>query len=140
MKKQESTKAERKNDWASNGLQLLKGGVVGCVLATGMLFLCALLVSKGIVQEPYMDGCTLLSCVMGAVVGGFVAVRSIATRQLPVGLGVGLVQSILLFLMGVLVFGGVSTEWNGLRIACACLCGGAIAGVLTRKPKKNKRR
>ena len=72
--------------------------------------------------------------------GGCFAVRRVGRHSLPVGLGVGAVLFLLLLTAGFIAFDGASIANGGAGILCACLCGGAIPGLLARKPKKKRRR
>ena len=72
--------------------------------------------------------------------GGGYAVRKVGRRSLLVGLGVGAVLFLLLLTAGLIVYQGASIANGGAGILCACLCGGAIPGLLGRKPKKKRRR
>ena len=60
--------------------------------------------------------------------------------SLLAGLGVGVVLFLLLLTAGFIVYQGASVANGGAGILCACLCGGAIPGLLGRKPKKKRRR
>ena len=59
---------------------------------------------------------------------------------LRVGPGGGAVLFLLLLTAGLLVYDGATVANGGLGILCACLCGGAIPGILGRKPRKKRRR
>ena len=60
--------------------------------------------------------------------------------ELLAGLGVGIVLFLLLLTAGLIAYKGTSIANGGAGILCACLCGGAIPGLLARKPKKKRRR
>ena len=85
-------------------------------------------------------GAVLAVCVLGALVGGTYAVRRVGGRSLLTGLGVGAVLFLLLMTAGLIAYVGASIAIGGAGILCACLCGGAIPGLLARKPKKKRRR
>ena len=68
------------------------------------------------------------------------AVRHVEGRSLLAGLGVGVVLFLLLLTAGFIVYQGASVANGGAGILCSCLCGGAIPGLLGRKPKKKRRR
>ena len=74
------------------------------------------------------------------MVGGVSAVRRLGRHALLGGPGVGAVLFLLLLTAGLLVYDGATVANGGLGILCACLCGGAIPGILGRKPRKKRRR
>ncbi len=140
MKKKERRTEDPGSQWISTMCEVLKGGVLAGVVTILALLLCAVLVSAGTLPVSGMYGAVLAVCVLGARAGGTWAVRNTAGRSLPVGLGVGAVLFLLLLTAGLLVYDGASIANGGAGILCACLCGGAIPGLLARKPKKKRRR
>ncbi len=140
MKKRDRKQEEAASPWINVMCEMLKGGVLAGVVAMAALLLCAALVSAGLLRESWMDGAVLAVCVTGAAVGGLYAVLKIRSRPLLAGPGVGIVLFLLLLTAGLLAYGTASLEQGGVGVLCACLCGGAIAGILGRKPKKKRRR
>lgn len=138
--KREKRQEEAGSQWIETMCELLKGGVLAGVVTILALLACAVLVSSGLLRERWMAGAVLAVCVIGAFAGGTYAVRAIGGRALFVGLGVGLVLFLLLLTAGLLAFETASLEQGGVGICCACLCGGAISGMLGRKPKKKRKR
>ena len=126
--------------WLNAMCEVLKGGVLAGVTAIAALLLCAVLVSTGVLPVGAMEGAVLAVCVLGALVGGVYAVGRVGVLPLLVGPGVGVVLFLLLLTAGFLVYDGASVERGGLGILCTCLCGGAIPGLLGRRPKKKRRR
>ncbi len=140
MKKKGRKQEEPGSPWVSAMCILLKGGVLAGVVAMAALLLCAALVSAGLLRERWMDGAVLAVCVAGAVSGGLYAALKLRDRAMLMGPGVGCVLFLLLLTAGLLAYDTSSLEQGGAGILCACLCGGAIAGILGRKPKKKRRR
>ncbi len=140
MKKKEQRPEESGGQWLNAMCEVLKGGVLAGVTTILALLVCAVLVSTGVVPVGAMYGAVLAICVLGALTGGSYAVHRVGGRSLPVGLGVGAVLFLLLLTAGLMVYRGSSIANGGAGILCACLCGGAIPGLLTRKPKKKRRR
>lgn len=142
MKKRERRPEEAKNgnEWLNAMCDVLIGGVMAGVTTILVLLLCAVLVSVGVVPVGAMYGTALAACVVGALVGGGYAVRKVSRRSLLAGLGAGAVLFLLLLTAGLIVYEGASIANGGAGILCACLCGGAIPGLLGRKPKKKRRR
>ena len=140
MKKKERRPEELGSEWLSAMCEVLKGGVLAGVTTILALLVCAVLVSMGVLSVGAMYGAVLAVCVAGALVGGTYAVRRVGRRSLLVGLGVGAVLFLLLLTAGLIAYQGASIANGGAGILCACLCGGAIPGLLARKPKKKRRR
>ena len=142
MKKKERRPEELGSggEWLNAMCEVLKGGVLAGVTTILALLVCSVLVSVGMVSVGAMYGTVLAVCVVGALVGGTYAVRRVGRRSLLVGLGVGAVLFLLLLTAGLIAYQETSIANGGAGILCACLCGGAIPGLLARKPKKKRRR
>ena len=140
MKKKERRPKEMGSQWLNAMCEVLKGGVLAGVVTILVLLICAVLVSVGLVPVEAMYGTVLAACALGAFAGGIYAVRHVEGRSLLAGLGVGVVLFLLLLTAGFIVYQGASVANGGAGILCACLCGGAIPGLLARKPKKKRRR
>ena len=139
MKKREKGREDGGGLWFNAVCEVLKGGVLAGVVTILALLLCSVLVSMGVIPVEAMEGTVLAVCVLGTLVGGIYAVRR-SGAALAAGLGVGAVLFLLLLTAGLLAYGGASVANGGVSILCACLCGGAIPGILGRKPKKKRRR
>ena len=139
MKKREKGREDGGGLWFNAVCEVLKGGVLAGVVTILALLLCSVLVSMGVIPVEAMEGAVLAVCVLGTLVGGIYAVRR-SGAALAAGLGVGAVLFLLLLTAGLLAYEGASVANGGVSILCACLCGGAIPGVLGRKPKKKRRR
>lgn len=136
-------KKERRTEdpqWVNAMCDVLIGGALAGLVAILALLLCAVLLSIGIVPVDAMYGVVLAVCVAGSLVGGIYAIHKVSGRSLLVGLGVGAVLFLLLLTAGLIVYEESSIANGGAGILCACLCGGAIPGLLARKPKKKHRR
>ena len=137
MKKREEPSGSQ---WINAVCEVLKGGVLAGLVAILSLLICAAMVSAGVLPVDTMEGAVLAVCTFGTVIGGIYSVRRIGTGALLVGPGVGVVLFLLLLTAGLLVYDGASMEQGGVAIFCACLCGGAIPGILGRRPGKKRRR
>lgn len=140
MKKKERRPEEPGSQWISAMCEVLKGGVLAGVTAILTLLACAVLISVGVLPVGGMYGAVLAVCVLGALTGGIFAVRKVGSWPLPAGLGVGLVLFLLLLTAGLIAYENAGLSNGGAGILCACLCGGAIPGLLARKPKKKRKR
>ena len=140
MKKKERRPEELGSQWLNAMCEVLKGGVLAGVTTILALLVCSLMVSTGILPVEAMYGAVLACCVLGALVGGIYTVHQVSGRSLLVGGGVGAVLFLLLLTAGLIVYEGASIANGGAGILCACLCGGAISGLLSGKHKKKRRR
>ena len=140
MKKRDKRQEEGGSAWLNATCKILKGGVLAGIVTIVSLLVCAILVSMGVLPVSAMEGAVLAVCVLGTLIGGVYAVGRSGGRSLLAGLGVGAVLFLLLLTAGLLVYEGASIANGGAGILCACLCGGAIPGILGRKPKKKRRR
>ena len=139
-KRREKKVEETSGLWITVMGQLLLGGLAAVLTALLVLLVCSLLVSGGAVPERDINRAVLAACVPGALAGGLLAVRRIGRSTLLVGGGVGAILFLLLLSVGSLVFESASLSNGGVMILLACLCGGAMAGILGSRPKKKRKR
>ena len=125
--------------WLQGMLELLKAGAIAGVTTGLVLLACAFLISGGVLRDVWMEGVVMAACVIGALTGGVYAARKIRKRYLLVGLAEGAVLFLLLLLAGLLAYGERGGE-NAAGVLAACLCGGGMAGILSSKPAKKRRR
>ena len=140
MKNGDRRREDGGGSWLNAVCEILTGGVLAGVVTLLALLVCAILVSIGLLPVSAMEGGVLAVCALGALIGGIYAVRQSGTRPLAAGLGVGVVLFLLLLTAGLIAYEGASVANGGVSILCACLCGGAVPGILGRKPKKKRRR
>lgn len=119
---------------------VLLGGALALAVCLLFLFLCSVGISSGWISDRLMVQCTLAGCALGGLAGGFCAARRCRSRTLLAGLGAGAVLFLLLLTIGLLFYPGMSVENRGAGLLCACLAGGALAGLLGGKPKKKRRK
>lgn len=136
-RKREETQAMT---WLGAMLDLLRGGALGMAVALAVLGIAAVLVWSGVLASGKGDSAVIAGCLLGGVVGGAFAVGRGKGPALPMGLGAGGVLFLLLLTAGVLLYDTLPTMRSGGVVACACLCGGGLAGVLRSKPKKKRRK
>lgn len=121
-------------------LDVLLGGAVALLVCFLFLLLASWGISHGWLGEELMYQVTIVSCVVGAFLGGIIAVSRCRSRTLIVGLLVGGVLFLLMLTVGLLFYKSVAPEEGGLGLLCGALCGGAAAGILGGKPKKKRRK
>lgn len=109
---------------------VLMGGVVALAACTVFLLCASLGVSGGWLKEEMMGQLTVASCVVGTLIGGLTAVGRHRSRGLMVGVAVGVCLFLMLLTIGYLWYGSVGLEQGGAAHLIACLCGGALAGLL----------
>lgn len=121
-------------------LDVLLGGAIALLASFVFLLVASLAISRGWLGEELMYQLTIVACVLGAFLGGAVAVGRSRARTLIVGLLVGTVLFLLMLTVGFLFYGSVTPEESGLGLLSGALCGGAAAGILGRRPKKKRRK
>jgi putative membrane protein (TIGR04086 family) len=127
------------------GKASLLGGGLAFAVSLLLLFLFAVGVSRGLLEEGLRYQLTVVSCVLGSFAGGIFAVRQSPARGLFVGLAVGGILFLLQLTISFLFFEGLSMEGGGIGLLFGGLCGGAAAGILSgggkkRGGKRKKRR
>ena len=126
--------------WLRAMLDLLRGGLLGVAVAMLVLGVAAVLVSSGVLSDGKADSFVIAGCLLGGFLGSMHAVRRRKSAPLPTGLGVGGILFLILLTAGVLLYDSLPTISSGGVVACACLCGGGLSGVLWSKPKKKRRK
>lgn len=119
---------------------ILMGGVLALLVCLAILLICSFGISGGWLSDRHMTQYTFAGCVLGSLIGGLFAVLRCQAKTLLVGLGTGCVFFLLLLTISLLFYPGMSVEERGLGLLCACLFGGALAGLLGGKPKKKRRK
>lgn len=120
--------------------QVLIGAVVAAAVSLLVLFVCALLISRGTLSRDHTGVMSVCACVLGSLTGGVAAVSRCKGRSLIVGLLTGLVLFLILLTVGLILYKTVAIEEGGLPLGCGCLCGGALAGLFGARPKKKRRK
>lgn len=134
-------KEEEQGVWAIKAMtQVLLGGVIAAVVALLFLFVCAVLVFHGTLNQEHSGAIAVAACVVGSLAGGIVAVSRCKGRSMVVGLLTGVALFLILLTLGVLFYQSVALEDGGVPLGCACLCGGALAGLFGARPKKKRRK
>ena len=116
------------------------GGVIGLVACVLLLFVCSIGISNGWIGDEYMTQYTVAACLAAAFLGGIYSVSRLKKKTLIVGIGVGIVQFLILLVVGVMIFPSVTIDSTGGILLCMSLLGGVFAGVLGGKQKKKRRK
>ncbi len=134
---------QRSESQGAGAVQLTAAVLMGGLLALGIVLLLLLLgavaVSRGILKEETGTQLTALACVLGCFVGGKLTSGRWPSRRLLAGLGAGAVCFLLILAVGLITSDGFDFGLQGLLELAACLCGGAVAGLLSRGKKRGKR-
>ena len=115
------------------------GGLLALGVALMILLLGAVAVSGGILKEDASAQVTAAACVVGCFAGGLLACARCSSKRLPAGLAVGGVCCLLIAAVGLLMGDGLHVGAQALIELAACLCGGALAGMLCAGKTKKKR-
>ena len=125
----------------ADAVQMATGVALGGLLALGVelviLLLGAVAVSNGILREDATPQLTAAACVLGCFAGGLLACSKWRSRRLLGGLATGLVCYLLILAVGLLMSDRTELGAQALIELAACLCGGALAGMIGgRRTKK----
>ena len=133
-------KAEAQGSGAAQAVTaVMLGGLLALGVALMVLLLGAVAVSNGVLKEDSAAQVTAAACVAGCFAGGLLACSRCGSKRLPAGLAVGGVCCLLIAAVGLLMGDGLRLGAQALIELAACLCGGALAGVLCgRRPKKKR--
>ena len=80
----------------------------------------------------------MAACVVGGLAGGLLACSRWSSRRLIAGLAVGIVCCLLILAVGLLMSEALALGGQALVELAGCLCGGALAGVLSGGRKKKR--
>ena len=134
-------KEEEQGAWAVRAMtQVLLGGVIAVATALLLLFVCAVLISNGVLSQENTNVLAVVACLAGSFVGGTIAVGRCKGRSMIVGMLTGVALFLILLTLGLLLYQTVALENGGIPLGAACLCGGALAGLLGARPKKKRRK
>ena len=106
------------------------GGLLALGIEVLSLLLGAIAISKGFLREDCTLQLTAGACLAGGLAGGWLAGAWWRTRLLLAGMGAGAMCFLLILTAGLLSGGALDLGVQAAVEAAACLCGGAIAGVL----------
>ena len=140
MKKGGKRQEEKGSAWVNVSGALAKGSAVALGLVLLILMGCAAAVSFRWIGQQGMERCAVLACVVGSLAGASVSMRHNREWAMALGIGTGGILFLLLLALGVLLYENAPVTSGIPGIFCACLCGGAMAGILGRKAKKKRRR
>ena len=116
-----------------NAVQMATGVALG-----GLLLLGAAAVSRGILKDSAAPQLTAAACVLGCFAGGLLACARWKSRRLLGGLAAGAVCYLLILAVGLLMSEALALGGQALVELAGCLCGGALAGVLSGGRKKKR--
>ncbi len=126
--------------WLGPMLELVKGGVMAVGISVAVLFAAGALMYAGVLGRGAEANCAVAACLLGALFGGIYAVGRCSRAALLVGVGTGAVEWMILLAVGAIFFEGVSGAGEVWSVACSCLCGGLLAGVLSAVRGKGSKR
>ena len=123
-------------------IRIMTGVILGAVIAfficLGILFVAAMGISQGVLEEGLQYQITLFACLVSVLVGGCVSFKYF--KSVLMGFGTGIVFYLFLLTIGVLFYEVRPLDHGGIGILCSALVGGALAGAVhVRKPKKKRR-
>lgn len=130
---------ESGNTWVTVTTALVKGGAAALAVTLLVLLLCSAAISSQLLSQGSMGRGVTAACVLGALAGGTAAARGRRSLALLLGLGTGCILFLLLLAGGVLFYERAPAPEPLMVVFPACLCGGALAGLLGGQGKKRRR-
>lgn len=118
------------------GKNILIGGIAALVFSFGFLLLAVFGISMGFWEGELRYQLAVVACVLGSFFGGALAVRSCSEHSLLAGILTGAVLFLLQLTIGVLTYDSFQLDERAFGLLFGGLCGGAAAGILTRKGKR----
>jgi putative membrane protein (TIGR04086 family) len=116
------------------------GGLLSLGVELMILLLGSVAVSCGLLPETAGTQIIAVACVIGCFAGGRGACVQCPSHRQLAGVAVGAVCFFLILLIGLLTADGLEVGAQGAIELAACLCGGALSGLLGGKRKKKKQR
>ena len=126
--------------WLELMLDLLRGGLLGFIVACGVLGIAAFLIYSGVMGHGKADSAAVAACLLGGFAGGAFVVRRKRKAPLPLGLAAGGILYFLLFTAGALLYDAAPELSSAGVTACACLCGGGLSGFIGGTGKRKRRK
>lgn len=127
----------------TNAVQMVTAVAIGGLLALGVALMVllagAVAISNGVLKEEAAAQVTAAACVLGCLVGAFAACTRWKSRRLLAGLATGAVCYLLIVAVGLLMGDGFTLGLQALIELAGCLCGGAIAGMISGRKRAKKR-
>ena len=123
-------------------LGTVTNAAIGSLIALGfalvLLLIASTLVVSGRLPEGLMGGIAVLTLFLASLLGAFAAIRRNRTRVLVVGLCEGAILYAITLVGGAFTEGAAPFGELSLFLLFAALLGGALAGLLSSRPKKRK--
>lgn len=113
---------------------ILKGVIIGFVILIILLFFVAIGVSQNIIAPEDMQGASLVTILLSALIGGVYTLSVQKKQGILVGIIVGFLLFLLLFSLG-LTFYPQESSFR-FPILLASVCGGAMSKIFVMKKKK----
>ena len=134
----------KENDWIRAGfgafLQTLVGAIAALAVSIMFLGFASAGISAGWIGDQLMGQITLAACAAGAFAGGKLPLlRNNTEKQMLYGILTGIVQFLLILAIGTVVYDTTNFGKEAIAAAAACLCGGALSGLLSQKSKGKKK-
>lgn len=97
----------------------------------------AVMIAAGVLPERAGDGCVLIACAVGSMIGICTVVQERGKNKMIVSIGLAAMASVVLGVSGILLYGGIEAE-RCFAVCAACLCGGGLAGAIGGRKRVKK--
>lgn len=131
-------KSDKKATNKKTATAMITGTLGALLIAMLLLLVCSAAISAGVLKMENSRGLAVFICALSCFCGGLFVVRSCGKTALPLGVGTGFLFSLLLTMLGHLLFEDAEFGMGQLLILCICLCSGALAGLIGKKRKKRR--
>ena len=129
MRVEQKRRGKRESTVKTGWKSVVVGIAAAVAFAVFLVGVGAVLMTTGVLPQQAGDGCVLLACGGGSMIGACAAVRGRGEGKKIVSIGVVAMAAVVLGVSGILLYGGVKLE-RCFAVCAACLCGGGLAGVI----------
>lgn len=135
-----TTKGGDPRNWVELALASLQGVMISFFVVILLLVGVAFAISKGTIQQADMEGAVFASAFLASTLGALYSLWKINNEGMIWGILVSFLFFLFLFLLGFCFSPNIEQRTGDFELFFAILCGGAVAKILLRKKKKNKKK
>lgn len=134
-----NSKDQAGGSFSKVALIFIMSAIVGTVAGIALLTLASVFGAKEILSEKVIEGCPVISVVIASLISGYIAASELG-KALLTGLIQAIVNFIILYVLGCIVFMRITPDGNYLYVFLACIVGALIGALITAIGKKKYRK